>query len=128
MEESNMAGNKVSGACHCGQVSFTIQLPEVLEGPFRCNCTLCRRKGAIMASVPKEDFTLDKGQEHLSMYQWNTHIAKHYFCNQCGIYTHHQRRSKPDHIGFNTGCVAELNDAFSNSEIPMFDGASMSAD
>jgi hypothetical protein len=34
-----------------------------------------------------------KGQDKLSLYQWNTRTARHYFCSVCGIYTHHQRRS-----------------------------------
>ncbi|NBU89174.1 MAG: GFA family protein, partial [Betaproteobacteria bacterium] len=37
----------------------------------------------------------------LRLYQFNTKIAKHYFCSNCGIYTHHQRRSFPDQYGYN---------------------------
>ena len=34
-----------------------------------------------------------RGQNHLQLYQFNTHVAEHYFCGVCGIYTHHRRRS-----------------------------------
>lgn len=49
-----------------------------------------------------------KGADILSLYSFNTHTAKHYFCSKCGIYTHHQRRSNPNEFGVNAGCVDGL--------------------
>jgi hypothetical protein len=49
----------------------------------RCNCSFCRRRGAVMANVRADDFGLLAGEE--ALYQWNTRIAKHYFCTRCGI-------------------------------------------
>lgn len=46
-----------------------------------------------------------RGQNHLRMYQFNTHVAEHYFCGVCGIYTHHRRRSNPDQYGYNVACL-----------------------
>ena len=37
--------------CHCGMVEFELNLPEGLVDPKRCNCSICRRKGAVMAYV-----------------------------------------------------------------------------
>jgi hypothetical protein len=76
-------------------VEFTVVLENGLEDLRRCNCSLCRRKGAVMASVPVGGLTITKGKDLLTLYQWNTRTAKHYFCKVCGIYTHHQRRSNP---------------------------------
>jgi hypothetical protein len=59
--------------------------------------------------VAKENFRLVKGEEALSLYQWNTRAAKHYFCKHCGIYTHHQPRTRADMIGVNLGCIDDLD-------------------
>ena len=83
------------GSCHCNAVQFEIE--GALSSGFICDCSLCKRKNAIMYRVPKEQFRLTKGENALSMYQWNTKIAKHYFCKHCGIYTHHQPRTVPGH-------------------------------
>ena len=93
------------GKCHCGAVEFEVELPNGLEDVRRCNCSLCRRKGAIMASVPVGGLRVTKGEDMLTLYQWNTKTAKHYFCKICGIYTHHQRRSNPGQYGFNVACI-----------------------
>jgi len=34
-------------------------------------------------------FTVTKSDEKLTLYQFNTNTAKHYFCSACGIYTYH---------------------------------------
>lgn len=81
------------GQCHCGAVEFQKELENSLEDIRRCNCSLCRRKGAIIASVAVEKLKVTKGEGNLSLYQWNTKTANHFFCKTCGIYTHHQRRS-----------------------------------
>ena len=97
------------GSCHCGKVNFEVSLENGLENLRRCNCSLCRRKGAIIASVPVEGLKVITGNENLTLYSWNTKTAKHYFCKTCGIYTHHQRRSNPSQYGFNIACIEGVN-------------------
>lgn len=36
---------------HCGSVELELHLPNRLENPRRCDCSMCRRCGAIVASV-----------------------------------------------------------------------------
>ena len=60
------------GKCHCGAVEFEVELENGLENVRRCNCSLCRRKGAIMAGVPLERLRVVKGADMLTLYQWNT--------------------------------------------------------
>src|SRR5690349_8052595 len=94
-----------TGSCHCGSVVFEVDLARGLENLMRCNCSLCRRRGAIMASVPIEGLRVVRGTDKLSVYQWNTRQARHYFCGTCGIYTHHQRRKNPHEFAFNVACL-----------------------
>jgi hypothetical protein len=75
--------------------------------------------------VPLEGLRIVKGEDKLTLYQWNTKRAKHYFCSVCGIYTHHQRRSTPGEFGFNVGCLEGVN-PLELGEIPIGDGASQS--
>jgi hypothetical protein len=78
-----------------------------------------------MASVPMGALTVTKGADKLSLYQWNTRAAKHFFCSVCGIYTHHHQRRPPGMIGFNVACIEGI-DPYSLGEIPVSDGASQS--
>jgi len=113
------------GTCHCGAVEFEIELEDGLKDLRRCGCSLCRRKGAIMASVPLARLSIRRGADQLSLYQWNTKTAKHYFCRTCGVYTHHQRRSNPAEYGVNVGCLEGV-DPFLLGEIPVGQGAAQS--
>jgi hypothetical protein len=100
---------KHKASCHCGSVVFELDLPEGLVDIRRCDCSMCRRRGAIVASVPLEGITIIYGEKDLRCYQFNTKTAKHYFCSTCGIYTHHQRRSDPTQYGFNVACLDGIN-------------------
>ena len=95
--------------CHCGEVEVKINVPDNLEKVLRCNCSICKRKGAIMSMVKNEDFKIIKGKDKLKLYQFHSKVAKHYFCSNCGIYTHHNPRANLAMTGFNLGCVDEIN-------------------
>lgn len=118
---------KYKATCHCGSVELEITLPNGVENPRRCDCSICRRKGAIVASVKLDDIRIIKGQDFLKLYQFDTKEAKHYFCTNCGIYTHHQRRSNPTEYGFNVGCLEDVN-PFSLGEIVTNDGVNHPSD
>jgi hypothetical protein len=93
-----------AGACHCGAVEFHVD--AVIEETTSCDCSLCVKKNARMAKVHKSALAITRGEDALSLYQWNTRVAKHYFCKHCGIYTFHRKRSAPDHYGVNVFCLA----------------------
>ena len=109
------------GQCHCGAVKFTVHLDQGLIDPRRCNCSMCRRRGAVVASVELKDLIIDEGEDVLGLYQFNTNTAKHYFCSTCGIYTHHQRRSNPKLFAFNIACLDGI-DPFVLANVPVLDG------
>jgi len=101
------------GSCHCGAISFRIDF-EIAE-LTTCDCSLCVKKNALMTKVPESALTILSGEEALTLYQWNTRRAKHYFCKQCGIYVFHRKRSQPDHFGVNVFCLG----GFDASTIPI---------
>jgi hypothetical protein len=107
--------------CHCGAVELAIEFVDGLQNVRRCDCSLCSRKGYVMASVPVTHLTVVKGKEALSLYQWGTFVAEHYFCSRCGIHTHHRRRSNPSEYGINIACVEGVR-ALAFSQVPVGNG------
>lgn len=71
------------GTCHCGAVTVTLATPpaDVSE----CNCSLCRRTGALWTYAPPADVIVTgagdsyvQGDEALTLWR----------CRICGIVTH----------------------------------------
>lgn len=58
-----------------------------------------------MHRVPPEQFTLLAGEESLTLYQFHTKTAKHYFCKVCGIYPFHRPRTAPELYAINVACL-----------------------
>ncbi|AJC22436.1 GFA family protein [Pandoraea pulmonicola] len=99
-----MPSDMLQGSCHCGAVRFEVKTP--VEPASRCNCSLCRRKGALMSpAFPEADLRILSGQDELTCYQFNTRVARHYFCRHCGIYTFHGTRTSPGMWRVNLGCL-----------------------
>ncbi|HTK02933.1 MAG TPA: GFA family protein [Bordetella sp.] len=93
-----------TGSCHCGAVKFEVATP--LLPAIRCDCSLCRRRGALMSpSLLREDLRILSGEDALALYQFNTGAARHYFCKHCGIYPFHQTRTDPARWRVNLGCL-----------------------
>ncbi|TCL09953.1 hypothetical protein BXY66_2021 [Shimia isoporae] len=95
--------------CHCGAVELAVTLSDDLRTARRCDCSFCRRRGAAAVSAPLDGIEIVKGADNLTLYQFNTNTAQHYFCKTCGIYTHHKRRSNPNEFGVNLGALEGVN-------------------
>ena len=91
------------GSCHCGAIRFEIEtdFPELTI----CDCSICRKKNALMVKVHESRFRLHAGEHNLTEYQFHTHTARHFFCKICGIYPFHRKRVTPDYFGINVFCL-----------------------
>ena len=116
-----------SGACHCGAVRFEARLTDGLNTARRCTCSYCRMRGAVVVSASAEGLRILAGEDRLSLYQFNTGTAKHWFCSACGIYTHHRRRSNPDQFGVNAACLEGVS-PFDFAEVVVNDGINHPSD
>jgi hypothetical protein len=94
------------GGCHCGRVRFEVLAPARIE-VADCNCSVCRMTGYLHLIVPKDRFTLLRGEEILTTYTFNTGVAKHFFCAHCGVKSFYVPRSHPDAISVNARCIDE---------------------
>ena len=54
--------------CHCGAVELELTLPNGIEELSRCDCSLYRRRGAVVAMVPLENLRVVKGGDALRLY------------------------------------------------------------
>jgi hypothetical protein len=79
-----------------------------------------------MVKVHESEFELLTNWDKLGLYQWNTEIAKHYFCKNCGIYTFHRKRSEPDYYGINVYCLDDLD--ISTIDVRETTGANMTVE
>jgi len=59
---------------------------------LECNCSLCRMKGFLHMICKEGKFTLETPQASLTTYQFNTGVAKHKFCQTCGVQSFYHPR------------------------------------
>jgi hypothetical protein len=110
------------GGCHCGSVRFKVWIDtlDVLE----CNCSMCVKKGFINLIAEAVHFELLAGEAYLENYQFNTRVAEHKFCRQCGIHPFSRPRSHPGSYDVNASC---LDAGFNAFNITPFDGENWEA-
>lgn len=111
MREQERPGSRprlrYEGSCHCGAVRFAVvsDFPELTT----CDCSICRRKNALMVKVPEQDFELLSGADALQEYRFHTGTARHFFCGTCGIYPFHRKRVTPEFFGVNVFCLEHFD-------------------
>jgi hypothetical protein len=118
-----MSEQTYTGSCHCGAVEFDVTM--VLEGLISCNCSICQRKGTILGFTPAENFTLKKGEDDLTDYQFGKKTIHHLFCKTCGV-TAFAKSKMPDRTemrAINIRCLEGVD--IDTLEVKKFDGKSM---
>ena len=107
-----------SGSCHCGRVRFEFQAN--IASAMECNCSLCRRKGALWHAASDTALRIVSGEEELTLYQFGTMTAKHYSCRHCGVSPLTRPRLDPTRWAVNLRCIEGLD--LSLLAIRKFDG------
>ena len=76
----------VEGSCHCGTITFTVTgIPEWLTD---CNCSICRRIGALWAHFPLDAVTVDAPKDETIAYLQGDKTLVTHSCKNCGCTTH----------------------------------------
>jgi len=72
-----------TGGCHCGQIAFEVdaEIDKVID----CNCSMCAKRGGLLAFVPADHLRLKTPATQLATYTFNKHRIQHHFCPVCGI-------------------------------------------
>ena len=113
-----------AGGCHCGGVRFEAALPDRVLAQS-CNCSMCAKTGFVHVIVPESRFRLTKGADRLAEYTFNTRVAKHLFCAECGVKSFYRPRSNPDGWSVNARCLDDA--AGLEFNITAFDGQNWEA-
>lgn len=74
---------KYIGGCHCGEVRFEVEM-EIKE-LLSCNCSICTKRGHLLAFTSDNNFRLLSGENSTVDYQFGKKSIHHYFCKVCGI-------------------------------------------
>lgn len=77
------------GGCHCRKLRYRFETALILpQLPLRaCQCTFCRRHGALSTSDPngRVQFAIGEPQK-LIRYRFGLKLADFLICGNCGIY------------------------------------------
>ncbi len=92
-----------TGSCHCGKVRFEVDAD--LDHVRICDCTLCRKRGALNFRVEEDDIRVLTPLDEMTLYQWHTKTAKDYFCPECGILPFRRPRTAPEVWTVNVRCL-----------------------
>lgn len=109
-------------SCHCGSVRLEVaRKPRQLTD---CNCSICRRYGALWAYYSHKSVRLLTNRKGLGMYRWRNGTLEFYHCRKCGCVTHHERAKKrPDStVGVNARLLEP--DVIVGLRVRKLDGAS----
>ena len=91
------------GGCHCGRVRLRANVD--LDLLSQCSCTVCTKKGILHLPVAIEDFKLLRGKDALTVYIFETAVARHPFCAHCGMHPFYIPRSQTHRVTVNARCL-----------------------
>ncbi|USI75224.1 GFA family protein [Sphingomonas morindae] len=69
--------------CHCGRSRSEVEAD--IDHVRECDCSVCRRRGALSFRVAPEAIRFLTPLADLSVYVWGTGTGADYFCPTCGI-------------------------------------------
>lgn len=95
------------GSCHCGRVRFKVDTQ--IDHVRACDCSICRRRGALIHRVEEQDLQLLTPLEELSTYKFHTRQATDYFCPTCGILPVRRPRTAPHLWAINVRCLEDVD-------------------
>lgn len=119
MKEMRKERKTYRGSCHCEALKFEVSAPRHLV-VWNCNCSICNMRKNWHFVVPKKDFKLIEGKDYITEYNFLTGLARHTFCNKCGVQPFYNPRSNPDGYGITFHCVSK--DQIESFEYKCFDG------
>jgi hypothetical protein len=95
------------GQCHCGRIVFEVDAD--IDSVVDCNCSLCRRRGALWHAAADAALRLLQGEAERVEYRFNTGTAVHYFCRHCGIHPFARPRLDPTKWVVNVRCLDDVD-------------------
>lgn len=121
MPEPSSTSPALSASCHCGAVRIEIDEPPALL--TQCNCSICRRYGALWAYYTRRIVRVVAGSDQLETYTWQDHEVQFQRCRSCGCVTHWDSADLSDagRIGVNARNI-DQQAAIAHTPIKLLDG------
>ena len=91
------------GSCHGGKLRFEVDAD--LDHVRVCDCSLCRKRGALGHRVEESRFRLLTPLDEACVHQWHTRTARDYFCPTCGVMPFRRLRTAPHLWTVNVRCL-----------------------
>ena len=113
---------RYNGSCHCGAVTVAVNRAEPIDRLIDCNCSICSKKGILHVPVEDDEFELLSGEPALSLYQFRSQTARHWFCRHCVIHLFNRPRNHPHRYSVNARCLDEFETIRDEAHIVAFDG------
>lgn len=88
MDELKEIMNQLTGACHCGNISFQVELSHETSSyqPRACDCDFCQKHAANYISDKDGSLSIQIGnQSDLRIYQQGSKLADFLLCKKCGV-------------------------------------------
>jgi hypothetical protein len=89
---SDAVKRTVTATCHCGAVR--VHVPRAPRTMTRCNCSICRRYGALWAYYSPGAVRIEAPRGGLAKYAWRRKVRSYFRCKRCGCVTHYAYRRK----------------------------------
>ena len=121
----------MKGSCHCGAVRIAV--PAAPEWVASCNCSICRRTGALVAYYPPDPARVEG---ETATYVTGDRFIRFHCCAACACHTHWSANPEalagdlPDGVrealAKKMGVNARLLDGFEMREgVPFFGGVEL---
>jgi hypothetical protein len=111
----------VRGAAIAGRIAYSLDA-EPTEA-IECNCSICRRKGVVLAAFTPDKFHLETSRDDIATYTFGKHVIRHQFCRTCGC-APFAEGTGPDGeamVAINLRCAEDLD--LATIKVTPFDGA-----
>jgi hypothetical protein len=91
----------LTATCHCGAVQIRVR--RMARTVTSCNCSICRRYGALWAYYAPRSVSIRAPKGGLARYSWHRRVRNYFRCARCGCVTHYayRRRQRQDSVGVN---------------------------
>ena len=110
----------IEASCHCGAVR--IEVPSAPEAVTSCNCSICRRTGALLAYYAPRDVRVIPESGATDIYMWGDREIEFHRCKVCGNFTHWLPVDKSlERMGVNARLMAPQ--VLAAARVRRFDGA-----
>jgi hypothetical protein len=111
----------IRASCHCGAV--VLEADRAPATVTSCNCSICRRLGALWAYYTCAEARLVAGREDVVAYVWGDKEIEFYHCRICGSCTHYEVLTKDPASRFTINGRCFAPEDLAPIKVRLFDGA-----